>query len=186
MSDTLPNSSLPFSRPFEIDSLHEEATPLHISADERERAALAEADGIVSVDRLEADLTLRREGRSGLHVSGTVTGRITQTCVVSLEPFEAEVNEPVDVRFLPEAEVEIRAARRRKAPEAEVIEEDLPDPIVDGRVDLGALVAEHLALGLDPYPKKPGVAFVEPPARPEDAVVSPFAALSRLKTDPRQ
>ena len=43
--------------------------------------------------------------------------------------------------------------------------EDAPDPIVDGKIDLGALAAEFLALGLDPYPRKPGVAFA-PPRRP--------------------
>ena len=41
----------------------------------------------------------------------------------------------------------------------------------DGRIDLGAIVGEHLALGLDPYPRSPGVAFAghiedEPDADP--------------------
>ncbi len=36
--------------------------------------------------------------------------------------------------------------------------EDPPDPIIDGKIDLGALAAEFFALGLDPYPRKPGVA----------------------------
>ena len=35
--------------------------------------------------------------------------------------------------------------------------EDAPDPIVDGKIDLGALAAEFMILGLDPYPRKPGV-----------------------------
>ena len=36
---------------------------------------------------------------------------------------------------------------------------DIPDPIVGGRIDFGVLTAEFLALGLDPYPRKPGMAF---------------------------
>ena len=54
-------------------------------------------------------------------------------------------------------------------------DDDEPDPIVDGKIDLGALAAEFFALGLDPYPRKPGVAF-EPPAEPEPEA-TPFAVL---------
>ena len=59
----------------------------------------------------------------------------------------------------------------------------IPDVYRDGRIDLGAIVAEHLALGLDPYPRSPGVAFDghiedDPAADP-----SPFAALAALKSD---
>ena len=49
--------------------------------------------------------------------------------------------------------------------------------LCNGRIDLGALTAEFLALGLDPYPRKPGVAF-EPH---EEAAEKPLAALHRLK-----
>ena len=61
----------------------------------------------------------------------------------------------------------------------EVGGEDPPDPIVDGKIDLGALAAEFLALGLDPYPRKPGVAF-DPP-EPQGGRDSPFAALAEPK-----
>ena len=37
--------------------------------------------------------------------------------------------------------------------------EDPPEPIVNGAIDLGALAAEFLMLGLDPYPRKPGAVF---------------------------
>ena len=56
-------------------------------------------------------------------------------------------------------------------------EEDPPDPIVDGKVDLGALAAEFLALALDPYPRKPGAEFAAPEVAEPD---SPFAELARL------
>ena len=59
-------------------------------------------------------------------------------------------------------------------------EDDLPDPIVNGRIDIGAVTAEFLALGLDPYPRKPEVDF----AYQEDSGrENPFAALARIKGD---
>ena len=56
-----------------------------------------------------------------------------------------------------------------------------PDEIVNGQIDLGALTAEFLALGLDPYPRKPGVDFSYQDA--PDEKDSPFAALGKLKGD---
>jgi hypothetical protein len=82
------------------------------------------------------------------------------------------------VRFAPSAE-EGAARRGASGAAAETIfldAQDQPDPIVEGRIDLGALAAEFMALGLDPYPRKPGAAFA-PPAEAAGAD-SPFEALA--------
>jgi hypothetical protein len=64
-------------------------------------------------------------------------------------------------------------------PPTDINEYEPPDEIVNGQIDLGALTAEFLALGLDPYPRKPGVDFdYRDPADEKD---SPFAALNKLK-----
>jgi hypothetical protein len=69
-------------------------------------------------------------------------------------------------------------------PEAEVVidlEADDPPDVLDGdSVDLGLYVVEHLALDIDPFPRRPGAVFEAPPALPE---TSPFAALKALKKD---
>ena len=44
-----------------------------------------------------------------------------------------------------------------------------------------ALAAEFFALGLDPYPRKPGVAFEQPPEPESEA--TPFATLKDRKPD---
>ncbi len=119
---------------------------------------------------------------------------MTQICVVTLDPFDSEIVEPVDVKFAPvqrpvrltepqeAGRCAIRRPTRGRAPtpppagELTLEGEDPPDPIIDGRVDLGAIVAEFLALGLDPYPRKPGVEFEEArvPARWTDATGKSF------------
>ncbi len=169
-----------FSRPVRVEALPKDGLTQTIEANPVERAALAALNGLPGIAKLTATFVLRRAGRGGVRVDGTVHAELTQTCVVSLEPFEATLDEPVDVRFAPAAEE--GAARRGPsgAPTETVLldAEDAPDPIVDGRVDLGALAAEFMALGLDPYPRKPGVAFAPPP---EDAAPeSPFEALADI------
>lgn len=174
----------PLSRRFDAASARDGGTAFRVVATEAERDALAKDCDLPGIDALAADLRVMRQGQDGLRVTGTVTGRVRQICVVSLDDFASNVSEPVDVSFAPEAEVEALAAVRaaRPPPQDDEEAEDLPDPIVNGRIDLGALVAEILVLGLDPYPRKPGIAFADPaPTEPEEAAVSPFAALRDLQ-----
>ena len=61
---------------------------------------------------------------------------------------------------------------------------DWPEPISDGRIDLGPILYETLATSLDPYPKKDGVSFEWSQGAEEprsEAGTSPFAALGALK-----
>ena len=142
-----------------------------------------------------------RSGGAGLEVSGQLRAKIRQTCVVTLDDFDSELDAPVHIRFAPPprpakgaaAGPSDRAARkgeRRRAKEEEEpapshiidLEEDAPDPLIGGAVDLGAVVGEFLALNLDPYPRKPGAAFEEPASA--EVELGPFAALRRGANGP--
>jgi len=140
-----------FSRPVRVEPLPRSGLEETIEATEAERKALAKLNNLVDVARLTARFRIAR-WRQGVKVEGEVLAQVTQTCVVSLEPFEVEIEEPIEVRFLPSD---------AKAPDRED-ETDGPDPLIDGKVDLGALASEFLTLALDPYPRKPGVAFEAP------------------------
>lgn len=178
------SSDEPFSRVVAVDRLRADVVnEITITADEDERAALARTDSLVRIDRLEGRFRVARHA-AGVQVTGKVEAEIVQTCVVSLEPFPAVVREPVDVRFVPEAEVDaLEAAFARSSGDAfaDVADAaDFPDPIIDGRIDLGALASEFLALGLDPHPRKPGATFAAEAAAADagDATnVSPFVVL---------
>ena len=172
------------SRLVRVDAIPEEGLSMSVEASPAERDALRVGNGLVALETLRAQFTIRREGRHGLRVSGEVAGSVVQTCVVSLDAFEAEVREPVSVHFLqPEALERWRAEREAEPAEAREAEQvDEPDAIEDDQIDLGALAAEYLTLGLDPHPRKPGVRFEEiAPAAMDDA--SPFAVLKALRSD---
>jgi len=169
--------SEPFSRVVRVDSIPRDGQTLDIEASPREREALAALYKLPSIEALSAELTLRRSAGGDVNVTGTVHGRLNQICVVSLEPFPATVDEEIDVRFAPLTK---EAAQRRLSEEPvtfSIADEDEPDPIIDGKIDIGALAAEFFTLGLDPYPRKPGVAFEPPDDEAEADKVSPFSAL---------
>ncbi len=171
------------SRTVEVASIGEGLDATVLAAPDECRA-LAGLNKLPEVKGLRATYHLRSERRGGVRVTGEVRASVVQVCVVSLDAFDADVVERVDVHFLPEAALAAeRAARADLSPEALDLEPDEPDPIVDGRIDLGALTAEHLALGLDPYPRKPDARFAEPAPRDADPDASPFAALKALKNN---
>jgi uncharacterized metal-binding protein YceD (DUF177 family) len=151
-------------------------TGLHfdLAADERVRADIARLAGLTALPRLEASFDVTRHGRAGMHVLGRVSATVEQTCVVTLEPLENEIDEAVDLVFVPAP-----AEPRHGGKEVEVRLDDTSEPLVDGTIDLGALAAEFLILGIDPYPRKPGTAFERP--RTEEGSAQPFAALAALK-----
>lgn len=165
------DDALPLTRLVPVDRLPDRGKHVRIEATDEERAAIAAAFKLPAVYGLVGEFRLTGDATSRVRVVGTVKGRVDQTCVVTLEAFETSVEEEVDVDFAP-------AAPPADEEEAAMREIDPPDEIVDGKIDLGALTAEFLALGLDPYPKKPGVEFAPVV---EDAETSPFDKLKDLK-----
>ncbi|MBV9522178.1 MAG: DUF177 domain-containing protein [Alphaproteobacteria bacterium] len=162
----------PFSRPVRVESVPEGGLERLVEADEGERAAVARLNGLPAIARLEGKFTLRRAGRGMIRVTGEIRAEVTQTCVVSLEPLDVVVDEPVDVRFAPPAGSDSKSRSRPAGATDDdgafgLSGEDEPDPIVDGAVDLGALAAEFMVLALDPYPRKPGVEFHPPSSESE-------------------
>jgi hypothetical protein len=165
-----------WSVPLAISEVPEAGRHLDLVADAKARAAVATLAGLAALPRLEARFDVTRHGRSGVHVVGRVSATVGQTCVVTLESLENEVDEDIDVAFVPAAAPSVED---HSTGEVEVPLEDAPEPLVGNAIDLGAIATEFLILGLDPYPRKPDVVFETPPAGDEPA--HPFAALAELK-----
>jgi uncharacterized metal-binding protein YceD (DUF177 family) len=166
----------PLTRVVRIDALPTEGQTVTIEASAPEREALAKLYDLPAIAALTATLRVEPAGRGGARVTGAVRAELTQICVVTLEPFATTVEEAVDVRFAPETEEDSPRRAGRETLTLSLADEDDPDPVIDGKIDLGALAAEFFALGLDPYPRKPGAEFVAPPE--QGPPVSPFAALA--------
>ncbi|MBO6782981.1 MAG: hypothetical protein JJ899_06875, partial [Alphaproteobacteria bacterium] len=83
---------------------------MRIETSEDERAAIAARLGILSVDALEADLHAVRETSGDIAVYGSLSARVNQACVVSLEPVsetvEAKISQRFSARFADEEEGE--------------------------------------------------------------------------------
>ena len=148
---------------------------LDIVADEAERRAITERLRLAGLERLEAHVALEREGES-VRANGRIKAVLTQHCVASGEPVPAHVDEPFDIKFLPEPDSD-------PDEELELNEEDCDVVFHDGTtIDLGSALADTLALALDPYPRSPNAddALREAGVLSEEQA-GPFAALAKLK-----
>ena len=166
-----PETVGPLSRPVDVMNIPPRGQEVHVEATAEECAALAADFGLPGIRRLSGDYRLTNSAK-GVHVTGLVKASITQICAVTLEPFDSDVEEEVEVDFA-------EPAGMPAEPPTDINEYEPPDEIVNGQVDLGALTSEFLVLGLDPYPRKPGVDFEY--RDPADGKDSPFAALGKLK-----
>jgi uncharacterized metal-binding protein YceD (DUF177 family) len=164
-----------WSVPLAVSEVPETGRHIELVADQGARAALAKLAGLADLPRLAASFDVTPRGRGGLHVVGRLSATVGQTCVVTLEPLENDIDETIDLVFAPESALPPELAGE----EIEVPVEDAPEPLVGGHIDLGAISTEFLVLAIDPYPRKPDAVFQSPPAGDDSA--RPFAALAALK-----
>jgi hypothetical protein len=97
---------------------------------------------------------------------------------VTLEPFDQPANGDIELRLVPEGSPSLPEDAAAGEVEISLESPDPPEPLEGDAVDLYALVEEHLALEIDPFPRRPNAVFDWTPEARED---SPFAALKALK-----
>jgi uncharacterized metal-binding protein YceD (DUF177 family) len=152
---------------YDVEDLENKPDTLTIEASEEELQDIARRLGINEMKKASATLTLMREqGGRVVHVSGTFEATVVQECVVSGDPVETNLSESVEGWFADkESTVSFAAVKREKEAsqshgEVEIMDErDDPEPILDGVIDLGELVTQHISLALPPYPHKEGAKY---------------------------
>jgi hypothetical protein len=157
-----------FSRPLQVDRVPALGSHERIAADEKERVALAKRLGLPKLHSLGGLLKAVPWRGGGLKITGTLRAEVDQVSIISLETFTSTLEYAIERYFL---------SSRAGNPTAE---EDV-DIIEHGIVDLGEILAETMALELDPYPRKEGEVFNDIEEAPEPAKISPFTSLSKLK-----
>ncbi len=184
-----------WSHQIEADYVTKEPKTETIEANEEERLHLARRLDILSIDRLHATLRLQREqGGMVVHIRGDIDCVLQQACVVTLDPVEDHIKEKFDAWFSDPSQAitlaKVKKERLRQSGQNEVTmieEEEDPEAIVDGKIDLGELVVQHLSLALNPYPHKDGVKYEygddEPEKVPDAFKSNPFEALKNWKSN---
>ncbi len=165
-----------WSRTVKLHEVDRGPVRLLLEPDADARADIARRLELQSLPSLRAEVTLK-PWLDGVELAGRFDAVVEQVCGVTLEPFEQPVSGAFEVRAVPDGSPHAAAAEGGEF-ELDAEAPDAPDVLDSDTVDVAAYVIEHLALELDPFPRKPGVSFeYEPP----EAEESPFAVLQKLK-----
>ena len=141
-----------------------------LCTNETERAELALRFGYLSVDALSADLRIKRAAKGAWNVLGKLHAEITQACIVTGDP----VSESVDF------EIEERYVLASVAEDEIVVDLGDAEPLVNGCIDIGEMIAQMLALSATAWPRSKGAP--DNFCAGEDGKTHPFASLSSLKS----
>ena len=167
-----PVSTPEFSRPLQTDRVPKLGCTEKLVAETGECRALARRMNVPAIHSLYAEIRATPWRGGGIKLEGHLTADLEHVSVISLEAFRETVSVPIARYFLPSGAVS----------EAD---DDDADPIDKGWIDLGEVVAETLALDLEPYPRKPGEAFAELTELADEPMAkkSPFAVLAKRRTE---
>jgi len=155
-----------------------------IAFDETSRASIAAFLDIESLEAFTFDYRLTPISSDRFRLEADLRARLTQSCVVTLEPVAEEVRDEIVLDCWPEGQIPADGADVEAAIGLEALPEDPPVPIVNRTIDLGALAVELLASALNPYPRKADADFdwQDPKTAAEDNPFNPFSELSKLKS----
>ena len=138
----------PWRAPVTIAQIPERGLHRELDADESQRKAIADIAGLREVTSAHASFDVMPKSGGRFHVAGHVRARIGQTCVVTLDPIETDINEPIDLMFAPPEQIPALSDLADEAADDGDI--DPPEPIEGGIIDLGRLATDALFLAIDP------------------------------------
>jgi uncharacterized metal-binding protein YceD (DUF177 family) len=162
-----------FSRPIDVARVPKLGSTEKIAADLQERVALAKRLQVPAVHGVSAVLLIKPWRGGGMKVSGQAEIDLDQISVVSLDQFRTQQSVDIERYFM-------------NLPAGDADDPDLDiEPLPHGEIDIGEIVAETIALELDPYPRKPGEEFSSTAIEPEDEVPEKPNPFNVLKLVPR-
>jgi hypothetical protein len=165
-----------FSRILSTTRLSSRVSVHRIAANDEERASLALRFGLLSLDRLDAEIRLVRIAGGEVRLDGTLEADLVQPCVVTLEPVAARLSDVFSLIYRPGLDEEAADRLALEDPGDALIE-----PLIGDVIDIGEAVAQQLAVVMDPYPRASGADATGVGPGVETAAEIPLAELSALK-----
>lgn len=179
------DAAVEFSRPVDVTTIGASGREIKLSATEEECAALATRFSVLSMDNLMAECHLIPTKRGEYKLTASFSVNVVQSCIISLDPIEDILSSNFEVSLL-------NSSRRKSNDNVEIefdVDEEDFEYITSNQIDVGEIIAQHLSLEINPYPRKQeatgdelGIKILK-----EEEVVlesqkkNPFAVLKSLK-----
>jgi uncharacterized metal-binding protein YceD (DUF177 family) len=144
---------------------------IEASAEERER--LSRRFDLISLDRLVAEVELRRQSPEVIFLEAEFAAEFEQCCGVTLEPVRGAVSDRFSLVYGPAPEEKQEIALTSDEPAFERLN--------GNSIDIGEAVAQELSLALPIFPRDPEAKIDQ--AAMAEPLEGPFATLGRMRKD---
>lgn len=167
-----------FSYPLNVDELTASEKKYHLEANNQDLGYLKEILKVESVKSFTGDIRVKYNKKEHrLDVWGTVNAELELQSVISLENFYKTYNPEFAVVYDTKATL-------KDIKELDIdLDDDAPDILIDGKLDLGEVAIEQVALVMEDNPRKEGEVFHFNNEFDEEDTESlnPFNVLKKLK-----
>ncbi|MEM7069509.1 MAG: YceD family protein [Pseudomonadota bacterium] len=169
----------------DVTRLPKSGKSISLAGDKTNLDFLSSSIEVDEVLDINAELLMKPWQMNGAELTGTMTIKLAQTCVTTLEPIETQYEFDLKRQFLPAADP---CFKNQAIIDGELIIEpdadDLPDVIEGRNVDIWDVILEELNLHIDPYPRSDEFQWESQPEEEEIADThKPFANLKTLITE---
>ena len=141
-------------------------------ASAREREILVTRFKFLDVLSLSAELTIHKSARDCWDVVGQLRGVIVQACSSTGVPLRETLDFLIEERY-------VRSVGNQEEVEVHM---DEAEPLENGAINIGELLAQSLAIAVTPWPRAPEAP--EAYTCDEESPDHPFAGLAALKRQP--
>ena len=162
-----------FSRLVALAQLSARPYRQRIEAAAEEREKLSQRFDLISLDRLVAEVEIRRQSPEVVLLEAEFAAEFEQCCAVTLEPVRGAVSDRFSLVYGPAPEEEQEVALTSDEPAFE--------PLNGNSIDIGEAVAQELSLSLPIFPRDPEAKIDE--AAIAEPLQGPFATLARARKD---
>jgi uncharacterized metal-binding protein YceD (DUF177 family) len=181
MEFLMENNELELSMIIDVRSLGDRIKEVSIEANDEELEKLTKRMLVEKIDYFNACVSLEpKNGGKKVILNGEISAKLTQNCILTLEPVEEIINEKFEIFFdssVKEEDIENLSIE-------EIVEGEIIEPL-GKTLDGGEVVAEQLGLAINPYPKKQDAVFEygqeDGEKDAKEDTNNPFSVLAKLK-----
>jgi len=149
-----------FSKIIEINEISKKRPMVKtLVAEASENISIAKRLNVNEVKGFSANVKVSLKGAGVILVEANFKAEITQQCAISLKPVKNQIETSFEA-FFTEEKYELPVCENMASiiPEND---EEAPEYIDNGQIDLGDLLVQHLSLEIDLFPKAEGADFSE-------------------------
>ena len=168
-----------FSRILDVNAVGNAVKEHKLIAKPEERKALTKRFGVLHISLFEVIYVVEKISNKTFKISGRLKAELEQPCIVTSKPIQEKIDEEFDVVLRPRNpdsnpidDLDLSALNAKDEEEIELAP--------SGKIDMGEVVTQYLALSLNPYPRHEGSEFSDKDSK-KTSKTNPFDILKDLK-----